>query len=109
MANSVQSEPSKPTKPGFVGFEGSSLNEIVKIEGEQAPLCRPAQEAVSISSGLGPLEKCTQVGVDSVTSEERVMSWAEWKAVALNRLFLEQGTAGQLGRITAETVRHGER
>ncbi len=37
------------------------------------------------------------------------MSWAEWKAVALNRLFFEQGTAGQPGRITAETVRHGER
>ncbi len=37
------------------------------------------------------------------------MSWAEWKAAALNRLFLEQGTSGQPGRITAETVLHGER
>jgi hypothetical protein len=36
------------------------------------------------------------------------MSWADWKAAALNRLFLEQGTSGQLGRITAETVLHGE-
>lgn len=36
-------------------------------------------------------------------------SWAEWKAGALNRLFQEQGTSGQPGRITAETVRHGER
>jgi hypothetical protein len=35
--------------------------------------------------------------------------WAEWKAAALNRLFQEQGVTGQLGRITAETVRHGER
>jgi len=33
----------------------------------------------------------------------------EWKAAALNRLFLEQGVTGQPGRITAETVRHGER
>ena len=33
----------------------------------------------------------------------------EWKAAALNRLFLEQGTSGQPGRITAETVLHGER
>jgi hypothetical protein len=36
-------------------------------------------------------------------------SWAEWHAAALNRLFLEQGLTGQPGRITAATVRHGER
>jgi len=36
------------------------------------------------------------------------MSWAEWKAAALNMLFLKQGTTGQPGRITAATVRHGE-
>jgi hypothetical protein len=36
------------------------------------------------------------------------MSWAEWKAHALNRLFLEQGMSGAPGRITAETIRHGE-
>lgn len=36
------------------------------------------------------------------------MSWAEWKGAALNRLFLEQGVTGQSGRISAETVRHGE-
>ena len=35
--------------------------------------------------------------------------WAQWKAAMLNRLFLEQGTSGQPGRITAATVRHGER
>jgi hypothetical protein len=32
----------------------------------------------------------------------------EWKAAALNRLFLEQGVTGQPGRITAETIRHGQ-
>jgi len=37
------------------------------------------------------------------------VSWAEWKAAALNRLFQGQGTSGQSGRITAATVRHGER
>jgi len=37
------------------------------------------------------------------------MDWCEWKAAALNRLFQEQGVTGQLGRITAATVRHGER
>jgi hypothetical protein len=36
------------------------------------------------------------------------MSWAEWKAESLNRLFLEQGVTGRPGRITAETIRHGE-
>jgi hypothetical protein len=35
--------------------------------------------------------------------------WAEWKAAALNRLFQEQGATGTPGRITAATVRHGER
>ena len=35
--------------------------------------------------------------------------WAEWKAAALNRLFQEQGTTGKPGRITAATVRHGEK
>lgn len=39
----------------------------------------------------------------------RGISWAEWKAAALNRLFEEPGATGQPGRITAETVRHGER
>jgi hypothetical protein len=36
-------------------------------------------------------------------------SWAEWKAAALNRLIQEQGVTGKPGRITAATVRHGER
>jgi hypothetical protein len=36
------------------------------------------------------------------------MSWVEWKAAALNKLFLELGTTGQSGRITADTIRHGE-
>jgi len=33
----------------------------------------------------------------------------EWKAGMLNRLFQEQGVTGQLGRITAETIRHRKR
>jgi hypothetical protein len=36
------------------------------------------------------------------------LSWAEWKAAALNRLFQDQGVTGKPGRITAATVRHGE-
>jgi hypothetical protein len=37
------------------------------------------------------------------------IAWADWKAAALNRVFQEQGTSGQPGKITAATVRHGER
>jgi hypothetical protein len=37
------------------------------------------------------------------------MNWYEWKAAALNRLFQEQGTSGEPGRITAATIRRGER
>jgi hypothetical protein len=36
------------------------------------------------------------------------VSWEEWKARALNRLFKEQGATGRPGRITASTVAHGE-
>ena len=39
----------------------------------------------------------------------KASSWADWKAAALNRLFLEQGVTGRSGRITAATVLHGER
>jgi hypothetical protein len=35
--------------------------------------------------------------------------WPAWKAAMLNELFRQQGVTGQPGRITAETVRHGER
>jgi hypothetical protein len=47
-------------------------------------------------------------GRDPMDTPEGI-PWAEWKAAALNRLFQEQGVTGQPGRITAETVRHGER
>ena len=40
--------------------------------------------------------------------EPELMSWYEWKARSLNRLFKELGVLKQPGRITAETVRHGE-
>jgi hypothetical protein len=36
------------------------------------------------------------------------ISWADWKAAMLNRLFQEKGSTGQPGRITAATVRDGE-
>ena len=48
------------------------------------------------------------MGTADSPDHERGMPWAEWKAAALNRLFLEHGETGRPGRITAGTVRHGE-
>src|SRR5262249_105844 len=36
------------------------------------------------------------------------LTWPELKAEMLNSLFKAQGLSGELGRITAETVKHGE-
>jgi hypothetical protein len=81
LAESAGSEPTKPSKPGSVGFEGS-------VSGD--------------SPEIGP-------EADPPTGEDEGVPWAEWKAAALNRLFQEQGVTRQPGRITAATVRHGER
>ncbi len=40
---------------------------------------------------------------------ERRISWYQWKAEMLNRLFREYGRTGEAGKITAATVLHGER
>jgi hypothetical protein len=40
---------------------------------------------------------------------EKTVPWAGWKAESLNSLFQELGASKRLGRITVETVRHGER
>lgn len=44
---------------------------------------------------------------DSTQQDRRPVSWAQWKADQLNKLFLEQGHMGKPGKITPETVRHG--
>jgi hypothetical protein len=83
LADSAKSEPTKPSKPGFVGFEGGT-----------------SAESPEIKAGPDRAE-------DKL--DEQGVSWAEWKAAALNRLFQEQGVTGKPGRITAATLRHGER
>jgi len=35
--------------------------------------------------------------------------WAAWFAAELNQIFREHGATGQSGRLTAATVRHGEK
>jgi hypothetical protein len=41
--------------------------------------------------------------------DAQTIPWAAWKASELNSVFHEQGRAGSVSRITAATVRHGER
>jgi hypothetical protein len=91
-ADSLGTEPSKPSKPSSEGFEGSISSD--------SPIVGPAGEAPT---------NPTEVALDWAPLQERVMSWAEWKAAALNRLFEEHGRLGRPGRITAETVLHGQR
>jgi hypothetical protein len=107
---SAKSEPTKPSKPGFVGSVGASSGESAEIglhrgsvfQQSASPQSKPATECHGGSDLLEP-------GVDFDPQSTRLMSWAEWKAATLNRLFLEQGRTGKAGRITAETVQHGER
>jgi hypothetical protein len=39
--------------------------------------------------------------------KEPSIEYGEWKASELNRIFATHGTSGQLGRISAATIRHG--
>lgn len=41
--------------------------------------------------------------------QEVLVPWAVWKAQELNRIFHEHGISGEMSRITAATVRHGEK
>jgi hypothetical protein len=99
MADSANTEPSKPSEPGFDGFDGSSAGQSAEIA---APASEP--EARCAPFRLKPMISA----VDSSTPTERVMSWAQWKADVLNQLFWELGNSGQPGRITSDTIRHGE-
>lgn len=83
LADSAQGEPTKTTESVFAVSVGATPAQSPKIEARPDPA-----ELGWCSKGI---------------------PWAEWKAAALNRLFQEQGTSGEPGRITAATVRHGER
>lgn len=105
LADLRQTEPTKPSKPGFVGFVASLSAPPAKIA------CGgPGDADTSSDSGSAPNRVVNPIDpeVDSAPRRERVMSWSEWKAGSLNRLFLEQGATAQSSRITAETVRHGQ-
>jgi len=84
LADSAGSGPTKPSQPGYVGFEGDM-------------------------PGESPIIQATPQRTNVAVDREPGVSWMEWKAAALNRLFQEQGVTGQPSRITAATVEHGEK
>jgi hypothetical protein len=100
IANPPKAEPTKPSKPSSVGFEGAFQSPATvvgpKMGGQTSRSSRVAEQ--------GEQARCA---VDCAPEQEG-MSWFAWQAATLNRLFLEQGVTGQPGRITAETVRHGQ-
>ena len=104
-ADSPASKPTKPSKPSSVGFEGAFQGPTTVIgSGTGASW----DTGTSLRYAVEDSGKKARSAVDCALGQERVMSWSDWKAAALNRLFLEQGIGGQPGRITAETVRHGQ-
>lgn len=51
-----------------------------------------------------------KVSSDPETAKREVwLSWAEWKAQGLNRLFAKHGVMGKPGGITADIIKHGEK
>ena len=108
---------------GFVSFVGSEDLSADKSRSEPQKLVNAAQtkenknaaSRFDLSKDIAP-EGFVSFGgfvtrhpLPHADAERRWMSWAEWKAEMLNRLFLEQGVTGRQGRITAETVLDGER
>jgi len=67
-----------------------------------------AQSPRRVRNGEEPPTTDAQRGPKMADSRESSSkSPEEWKAAELNKLFAEQGLTGKPGRLTAETVRHG--
>lgn len=93
-----------------------------RVEGEPVPMNVLAEmdrlEAIFMQCGHRMLGDASMSGERPWEARDRMLSemswspegisWAEWKAATLNRLFLEQGATGKMGRITAKTVCRGE-
>ena len=75
----------------------SVLDALSRNKAEILALLRPGNDGSSVEDD------------QALEVEASGISWAEWKAAELNRLFEEQGITGERSRITAATVRHGER
>jgi hypothetical protein len=79
-----------PTPPEYLGGPQMGTDKT-----DKTPFCQFSQ------SGFGHIPNIQ--GSPQATTE-RWVSWADWKAAALNRLFREQGATGKPGRITAATA-----
>ncbi|MCE5308531.1 MAG: hypothetical protein LLG20_12910 [Acidobacteriales bacterium] len=98
-----------------VDGEPVSTNVLAKMEQWEGNLMETPDpmEPPEISRGRPIEDKSRWTVRDRMLKEmswcSKGIPWAEWKAAALNRLFQEQCFTGKPGRITAATVRHGER
>jgi hypothetical protein len=93
LADLPQTEPTKPSQPGFVGLVASFSASSAKIA------CgRPGGADAGSDSDPAPNQVVNPIEpqVDFAPRRERVMSWSEWKAGSLNRLFLEQGATAAI-------------
>ena len=93
----ASNEPTKLTKPGFSQFSQLAAREHLGISGAKGQNTAEPETITKFNMRGVPCQ-----------ADEAGVSWAEWKATALNRLFHECGVTGQPGRITEATVRHGE-
>lgn len=78
----------------------------LRLDGNDIVVCAPPDV---IDARMLDSLKEHKAAIRQMIEEDRGVPPAEYKAAYLNRLFLTQGVTGQKGRITATTVRHGER
>ena len=98
---------------------GSDRLPVRFLDGASVPMRYKARRADGEPVPMNVLAEMEQHPAEPWKVRDRILNqvgwcskgipWAEWKAAALNRLFQEQGATGKPGRITAATVRHGER
>jgi hypothetical protein len=100
----VRADTFREEVPGAAGAD--SAPEVMKVTGKKGELVVDA-ESGKVTQEMLRAENKAEVLL--TTEENRGVSWEEWKAAVLNRLFQEQGVIGERDRITAATVGHGEK
>jgi hypothetical protein len=87
---------------------GATIGVWSDLDGIRAPIRALGSDHVPVGHLDGPGIP-TRYKPRRVPDHEQSVSWAEWRAAALNRLFQQQGTSRQPGRITPATILDGER
>jgi hypothetical protein len=98
---------------------GSDRLPVRYLDGASVPMRYKLRRADGEPGPMNVLAKMEQHPAEPWKVRDRMLNemgwcpkgipWAEWKAPAVNLLFQEKGASGKPGRITAATVRHGER